>query len=100
MQQIYFLRLRLKGLGYRIKRFTSHFYRFYFTRTNYIYFHLPQTLIFKRRKKKIILLSTNYHLVRLVFAHLMLLHKVGPYNRRGFTYPRQIIFLKIVKKIV
>lgn len=100
LQQIYFLKLRLKGLGYRIRRFSRRLYRFYFTRTNYIYFHLPIRLIFKKKKKKIILLSTDYHLVRLVFANLMLLHRVGPYNRRGFTYPRQIIILKLVKKIV
>lgn len=96
---IFFLKLRLRGLGYRIRRYTSFFYRFYFTRTNYIYFHVPAALVVKKRKKRILLLSTNYHLVRLVFANLMLLHKVGPYNRRGFAYPRQIIFLKPVKKL-
>ena len=98
---VYLLKLRLRGLGYRIRRYGSFLYRFYFTRTNYIYFHLPQQeLMVKRRKKRIFLLSTNYYLVRLVFTNLMLLHKVGPYNRRGFSYPRQIVFLKPIRKIV
>jgi len=100
LKTFYFLKLRLRGLGYRIRRYLPYFYRFYFTRTNYIYFHVPKNILVCRRKKRVLLLSTDYHLVRLVFANLMLLHQVGPYNRRGFSYPRQIILLKAIKKIV
>jgi len=97
---MFFLKLKIRGLGYRIRRYAKALYRFYFTRTNYIYFNVPLNLIVRRRKKKLLLISPDYSLVRLVFAHLMLLHTVGPYNRRGFSYPRQIIFLKPKKKIV
>lgn len=97
---LFFLKLKIKGLGYRIRRYTKALYRFYFTRTNYIYFNVPLHLVVRRKKKRLLLISPDYALVRLVFAHLMLLHTVGPYNRRGFSYPRQIIFLKPKKKIV
>lgn len=100
LSSVFFLKLKIKGLGYRIRRYAKALYRFYFTRTNYIYFHVPVNVIVRRRKKRLLLISSDYALVRLVFAHLMLLHTVGPYNRRGFSYPRQIVFLKPKKKIV
>ena len=98
--RIFFLKLKIKGLGYRIRRYTKALYRFYFTRTNYIYFNVPLYLVFRRRKKRLLLMSPDYALVRLVFTHLMLLHTIGPYNRKGFSYPREIVFLKPKKKIV
>jgi len=35
-----FVRLRLKGLGYRIKKITNSLYRFFFNFTNFFYFHV------------------------------------------------------------
>jgi ribosomal protein L6P/L9E len=96
---IYFTKLRLKGLGYKFKRFCSHLYRFYFTKTNFIYFHLPQNIIIKARKKKIIMLSCNYQKLRMLFVLILMLKKTGPYNRRGFTYPRRMVFLKPGKTV-
>lgn len=100
LKVIYFLKLRLRGLGYRFRRYTPYFFRFYFTRTNFIYFHVPFNLIVKKKKKRILLISMNYHLLRLVFVNLMYLYKIGPYIRKGLVYPRQIFFLKPIKKLV
>lgn len=97
---IYFLRLRLKGLGYRVKRICKSLYRFYFTTTNYIYFHIPDQILVKSRKRRFILLSNNYQLLRVVFVNILLLKKLSPYNRRGIFYPRQIVLLKPGKKII
>lgn len=100
LSKIFFLRLKVRGLGYRFKKLATDLYRFYFTRTNYIYFHKPADIIIKSRKRRIILLSYNIQRLNLVFNQLLLLHKVGPYNRRGFTYPRRIIQLKPGKKLL
>lgn len=100
LTMVYFLRLKLRGLGYRFKKISSTLYRFYFTRTNYIYFHCPKNILIKSRRKRIILLSCNKQILNLVFSNIVDLHKVGPYNRRGFTYPRRIIFMKKGKKII
>lgn len=99
LNKIYFLKFRLKGLGYRFRKISNSLFRFYFTRTNYIYFHKPKNIIVKSRKKKVIILSNNKSHLHLVFSHLMLLHTTGPYNRRGFMYPRKIIYLKPGKKV-
>ena len=97
---IYFLRLKIKGLGYRVKRICKFLYRFYFTATCYIYFHVPKDVLVKARKRRLILLSNNLQLLRSVFVHILLLKRLSPYNKRGIFYPRQIIFLKKGKKIV
>lgn len=97
---IYFVKFKIKGLGYRFKRITPNLYRFYFTRTSYIYFHRPANIIVKHRKKRIIMLSNNKQTLNNVLNSILSLHKVGPYNRRGFNYPRQIILKKPGKKVI
>src|ERR1700730_3491800 len=49
----YFFKLKLKGRGYRIKRFCSKLYRFYFITVNYIYLHVPSSVLIKLRKRRI-----------------------------------------------
>lgn len=98
--RIFFLKFRMRGLGYRFRRITSSLFRFYFTKTNYIYFHCPSSIYLFSRKRKIILLSSNKHLLHLVFSHILRLHKSGPYNKRGFTFPRRVFRKKPGKKIL
>lgn len=96
---IYMARLRIRGLGYRIRRFSSHLYRFYFTKTNFIYVHVPMSILIRLRKRKIIILASNYPSLRSLLVGILLLKSTGPYNRRGFVYPRRMLFLKKGKKI-
>jgi len=99
VNKIFIVKLKLRGLGYRIKRYCRHLYRFYFTKTNYIYWHVPQYMIVKSRKRRMIIISNHYNLLRTVFVHILLLKIAGPYNKRGFVYPRAILFLKQGKKV-
>src|SRR2546422_8880735 len=39
--KIYYFKLKLKGLGYRIKRVGKNLYRFFFAYKHYFYFHVP-----------------------------------------------------------
>lgn len=96
---IYMARLRIRGLGYRIRRFSSHLYRFYFTKTNFIYVHVAVSILIRLRKRRIIILSSNYPNLRSLLVGILLLKSTGPYNRRGFVYPRRMLFLKKGKKI-
>ena len=96
---IYMARLRIRGLGYRIRRFSSHLYRFYFTKTNFIYMHVPVSILIRLRKRRIIILASNYPSLRSLLVGILLLKNTGPYNRRGFVYPRRMLFLKKGKKI-
>lgn len=90
----------MRGLGYRFRRITSFLFRFYFTRTNYIYFHCPRSILLLSRKRRVILVSSDKHKLHLVFSHIMKLHRVGPYNKRGFTYPRRVFRRKPGKKVL
>lgn len=96
---VYMARLRIRGLGYRIRRFSPHLYRFYFTKTNFIYVHVPVSIIIRLRKRRIIILASHYPSLRSLLVGILLLKSTGPYNRRGFVYPRRMLFLKKGKKI-
>lgn len=96
---VYMARLRIRGLGYRIRKFSSHLYRFYFTKTNFIYLHVPVSILIRLRKRRIIILASHYPSLRSLLVGILLLKSTGPYNRRGFVYPRRMLFLKKGKKI-
>jgi len=99
INRIFFIKFKLRGLGYKLRKICNNLYRFYFTRTNYIYVHRPKNILIKSRKKRIILLSNNSNIIHSFFKHLLLLHPIGPYNRKGFHFPKKILILKKGKKI-
>lgn len=91
---IYSVRLKIRGLGYRIRRISNNLYYFFFNYTNMYYFYIPNNILFKWYKKRAVLLSSNFFLLKLLFSQILLLKKIGPYRLRGLRYPRQIIFIK------
>lgn len=92
--KVYCIRLRIRGLGYRIRKISSNLYYFFFNYTNMFYLHIPNNVLIKWYKKRIILLSNDFFILKLLFSHILLLKKVGPYRLLGLKYPRQIILLK------
>ena len=95
---LYFMKLKLKGMGYRLRKITNFLYRFYFNATNFFYFHVPSNVLVKTKKRKMILLSNDLALLKNVFANLLLLKRFTVYRVRGIVYPRQIIMLRTGKK--
>lgn len=91
---IYFIRVKIKGLGYRIRKISNDLYYFFFNYTNMFYFYIPNNILIKWYKKRIILLSNDFNILKILFSHILLLKKIGPYRLRGLRYPRQIILLK------
>lgn len=91
---LYCIKLKIKGLGFKIKKFTKQLYYFFFNSTNMYYMHIPSDVLIKVKKKRIILLSFNFLKLKTMFANILLLKKIGPYRLRGIRYPRQIILLK------
>jgi len=98
LYSLHFVRLKARGLGYRIYRICGSFFRLYFGFTNYFYLHSPKDIIVKSRKRRLLLLSNNPSVIKLLLAHLLLLKKISTYRIRGLVYPKQIIILKIGKK--
>lgn len=90
----------MRGLGYRVRKITSSLFRFYFTKTNYIYFHLPPSIFLAIRKRRLFFLSHQKDLLASLVKHILTLHHESPYNRRGFTFSRYIRRRKPGKKVL
>ena len=95
----YFFRVKLKGLGFKVKQISTYLYRVFFSRSCYIYINVPNVIVLKLRKRKLLFLSSYNFLLKTFFSYVILLKKIGPYNRIGFLVPREIIRLKKKKKL-
>lgn len=91
---IYFIKLRIRGLGFRMRSINDVIYYFFFNYTNYYYLYSPKTLLIRVYKKRMLLISFDWFLLKLVLSHILLLRKIGPYNMLGLRLKRQIVFLK------
>lgn len=94
----FFSKLRVKGLGFRLRKFGPFLFRFYFGSTNYIYFHMPKSVLVKLKKRNILLISNNFWKLKLVVAHLLLLREQCAYFLRGVMYPRRTFTLRVGKE--
>lgn len=94
----YFLKLKVRGLGYRIRRLAPGLLRFFIGTTNFLFLHVPATLLALPRRRRLFLLSFERSTLNLVFSHLLLLKQVIPYKLRGLFFPKQVILLKPGKK--
>ena len=95
-----FLKLKIKGLGYRGKKIYNKFFKFFFSSTNFFYFYVPKSIFFRVKKKQILCVSNDYKTLKIIFHHMFLLNKISVYRVRGLTQPKQIINLKIGKQNV
>lgn len=98
--RFFFFKLRMRGLGYRIRRLAPLLYRFYFTKTNYIHLHLPLSVFLYLRKRRLFLVSRRRDLLHKLVKHILNLHPPLPYNKRGFSYPRYLRRRKPGKKVL
>jgi len=93
--KFFFFRLRLRGLGYKIEKFSLKLYRFFFAYNHYFYFHVPKDIFIKNRKRTLILFSNNLAKINDIFNHLLLLKKLDLYERdNAFIIAKQIKFFK------
>jgi hypothetical protein len=53
----YFIKIKIKGLGYRIRYISNSIFYFFFNYTNYFYLFRPYNLIIKIYKKRMMLFS-------------------------------------------
>ena len=90
----YYIRLKLKGLGYRIMHISKNLIKIFFNRSNFFYVHLPTTILFRYKIRRLFFLSTKLVDMRLLIINLLLLKKYIVYRLSGLFYPRQIILLK------
>jgi hypothetical protein len=67
LYKIFFCRLKLRGLGYSLKRYNRFFFCFFMAVSNFFYFHVPFSIFIKKRKKYIVMISYNRMQLNLLF---------------------------------
>jgi len=90
----YYFNLKLKGLGYRVKKLSKNLVRVYFNRSNYYYIHIPNTILFKYRTRKLFFISINNESLKLLIYNILILKDSIIYRFSGLVYPRQIFLMK------
>jgi len=92
---IYFFRIKLKGLGYRIKKITLKIYRFFLAFNHYFYFFSPKFMSVFSKKRNLLVISLNKILLNDVLHKFFSLKKLDFYERtNSFIIPHKILFLK------
>lgn len=94
----YFYKLKLIGLGFRVRKIACNLFCFFFTSTNFYYLHVPTCVLLKIKKRKLFFLSYNFCVLRTILVILLSLKKLIVYRLRGLVYPRQIYTSKPGKK--
>ena len=95
LRRVFFFRLKLKGLGYRIRKTTRRLYRFFFAFRHFYYLHLPHGIFAKHKKRLIVFFSNNKQKLNDIFAHLLLLKKMDFYSKtKSFIIPNKVLFIK------
>jgi len=93
--KLYFFRLRLKGLGYRMFRINKNLLKFFFAKNHYYYFNIPTYSYVKIRRRNFFIISFNKILLNQLFFHFMLLKKLDLYEKtNSFISKNKILFLK------
>lgn len=64
LNNIYIIRLKIKGLGYQIYKLTNNLYSFHFHFINFFYLFLPLNIITCWYKKRILLISNNFFILK------------------------------------
>lgn len=95
---IFFFKFRIRGLGYRFRVICNSLVRVFMGSVNYIYIHFAKDILFRVRRRRLLLVSYNIERLRLYFFHILLLKDMIPYAFRGIYYPRRIILMKPGKK--
>jgi hypothetical protein len=93
--KLYFFRLRLKGLGYRMFKINVNLYKFFFAKNHFYYFYVPIYSYVKVRRRNFFIMSFNKMLLNQLFHHFMLLKKLDLYEKtNSFILKNKILFIK------
>lgn len=65
--KVYYCRLKLRGLGYSLRRYNRFFFSFFMAVSNFFYFHVPTSIFVKKRKKYLVMVSYNKIQLNLLF---------------------------------
>ena len=93
--KFFFVKLRLKGLGYRIKKYDKNLYRFFVGYNHYFYFYTPENVYIWHKKRNFLILSIEKVKINNIFMQLLLLKKLDFFERtNSFISYKKILYLK------
>lgn len=99
LSRLFFAKLRLRGLGFKVKRLAPSLFRFYFNMEMFTHFHVPSNVLLRSRKNRMLILSHDLSLLKSLIGHILLLRKAGGYNKRGLWFAKALLFLRKRRKI-
>lgn len=95
ISKLFYFKVKLRGLGYRIRKLSKHFLRFFFARNHYYYFNMPQGLFVKQKIKTLLVVASDKAKLNNVFSQLLILKKMDMYDKtNSFLVKNKIFFLK------
>ena len=94
--RIFFFKLKLRGLGYKvISGLRRKVIKFFFAYNHFFYLHVPKDIFFKKIKRKFFFYSNNLSILNDIFAKLLKIKKMDFYERANtFIVPRKILYIK------
>jgi hypothetical protein len=93
--KVFFFKLKLRGLGYRIKKISVNVFRFFFAFNHFFYFFCPINMVIKYKKRYLLLLSSTKSKLNNIFSHLLIIKKLDFYKRHNsFLVANQILYIK------
>lgn len=102
-KNIYFFRLKLKGLGFFVKRLSKSFLCFFMALNHYFYLNIANFVYLKKKKKHFMFISNKRDKLNIIFWNLMFLKKHNVYVRvkgiGGFIKPNLVRFIKKKNKL-
>jgi hypothetical protein len=95
INKLFFFKLRLKGLGYRMARVHKYLFRFFFAKNHFYYFYVPYSIYIRLKRRNFFVMSHNKSKLNDLFHHFMLLKKLDLYEKtNSFVMKDKILFLK------
>lgn len=93
--KVFFFKLRLRGLGYRMIRLAPRLLRFFFAKNHFYYFYVPYSFFIKIKRRNFFVFCYQKSLLNDLFHHFMLLKKLDLYEKtNSFILKNKILFLK------
>lgn len=101
LADFHFFRLRLRGLGFRLRKIGGNILRVFFGLNHHVYLFIPYKVLLRRRGRNLIVASNDKVVLKDFFVSLLLLRRFDFYTRTGgFREKNRIYFLKPKKKLL
>lgn len=98
--KLFFFRIKLKGLGFRLKKLNKKLYKIFMAYNHSYYWHSQKKILIKKKGKKLLIISNNKECLNDLYIHLLIFEKIDKYIRKSrFLSLNKIMYLKKKKYV-